>query len=103
MTKILSSFIIFIFVVPLILVIFLIIKLTNKQKQTAWKGSIIDKKYVRREDPTHENHQEDIYSIVYRTDEGQQVTLGVSGPYFDQFKIGDRVEKRKDELLPVKI
>jgi hypothetical protein len=41
--------------------------------------------------------------LVVRTDTGKEMKVGLSKQMYDNFGIGDRVEKKTGELYPVKV
>jgi nitrogen fixation protein FixH len=78
----------------------LVIKLVSKSKAMSWKGEIIDKKYFHRE---AFDEKEDIYSVVVKTEEGKEMKIGVGRQDYEDYKVGDKLEKKKGELRPKRI
>jgi len=79
-----------------------VLKLLMKQKQTYWIGTVIDKKHTQTED-FDSDRPVDTYYMEVRCDGGKEVKAGLSAKTFDEFQIGDRVEKPKGQLHPRKI
>ena len=79
-----------------------VVKLIKKSKATYWKGVLADKKHVQRRD-FDSNRLEDFYTLIFRTEEGKEIKVGVSRKDFDSWKIGDKAEKRKGEFRPRKV
>lgn len=75
----------------------LIIKLVKKGKDSFWKGELIDKKYVQGED-FDTGRKEDYYTLIFKTEEGKQIKVGVAREVYDEYKIGDRAEKVKGDF-----
>lgn len=72
--------------------------LAMKQKKSAWKGILIDKK-IKTDD-----ENSDSYQLIFKTDEGKKVKVQIATKEgFDQFQVGDRFEKKSGEFFPVKI
>ena len=91
-----------IFGVLIILFLSFVFKLIKKQKDSSWTGEVIDKKHNQVPDIDSDDMQ-DIYYIVVKLDNGKEIKSGLSSFSFNDFQIGDRVEKKKGELYPKKI
>jgi len=66
------------------------------QKQSAWRGKVIDKIFSKG----HEDGGsgvEDQYKLVCQTTDGKKVTIGVLQDEYGDFEIGDNVVKVKGE------
>lgn len=86
--------IIFVLIVTIVVSFF-----SYKQKQSAWKGELVKKK---------ENYDDESgvtsYRLIFKTNEGKKKTIQVTGRQaFEAYTIGDKVEKKKGEYIPVKI
>ena len=81
----------------------LIGKLINKQKGTAWVGTVVDKIHNTVRDREYHHKINHFYVIVVKTDEGKQVKWGVAKEQFDQYQKGDRFKKEKGKIFPIKI
>lgn len=69
-----------------------------RQKKSAWKGSLIDKK-IKEDDESGNS-----YKLIFKTDTGKKVKIQVATrKAFDEFKIGDKYEKKSGEYFPFKI
>jgi hypothetical protein len=80
--------------------LFVVVKLVLKGKNSAWKGEIIDKKHNSRDDDGRDEH---FYSLVIKTDDGKNIKLGISAKQYQEYQIGDKLEKKKGSIWPVKI
>lgn len=81
----------------------LIFKLIGKQKQSAWAGKLVDKKYFAKEvDDEGFRKTEHYYTLIFETDQGQK-KLGVAKQVYDQWEIGDQAKKEKGKIFPTKI
>lgn len=82
--------------------IILIIKIVTKSKKQAWQGEIIDKIYNTYED-FDTDVERDLYTLVIKTDVGKNIKYNVSQQAYEQFKVGDKVEKKSGKFLLQKI
>jgi hypothetical protein len=100
---------ILIFLVVVFLPIFAIIKLflsgakarANKQKQSTWKGKLVDKERLEYEDDDSP-YKKDLYTLHFETTDNSKVKMNVSKTVFDQWTIGDTADKKLGSLLPDK-
>lgn len=93
-----------VFAVLIIGFLSLVFKLIMKTKQSSWKGVVVDKKYVVRDDPNSDtNRQEELFSLVVKTDDDKTMKLGVSRKLYEECNIGDKMKKEKGKLLPEKV
>jgi len=88
-------FVFFVVLIPIAIVIFLILK----GKKQSWKGVIIDKKDVEKED-FDTNRIEHIYKIVVKLDGSRDKYIEVDREKFDTWNIGDRLEKKSGQMWP---
>lgn len=79
-----------------------VIKLVSKGRKMAWKGTLIDKMHETREeyDSDKVNH---FYTLVFKTEDGKVLKVGTSKEVWDEYKIGDKAEKKSGELWPKKL
>ncbi len=91
-----------IFTVLIFLFIGLVLKLLKKQRDSYWIGEIIDKKHTESRD-FDTNDLVDTYYMVVKCDDGKERKAGLSSSSFNDFQVGDRVEKKKGDLHPKKI
>src|SRR4030042_4018716 len=75
-------------------------KIIFKQKNSAWQGTLIDKKYFSRRDSDNPHRTEHFYTLVFQTTDGKTLKCGVARQIYDQFEIGDKALKEKGKLLP---
>jgi hypothetical protein len=77
-------------------------KLVFKAKGDSWKGEVIDKvDFEKKDDDT--KRIEHLLSFKVRLDNGEVHSIATSGKFYNEVKVGDRLEKRKGELWPRKI
>lgn len=81
--------------------LFLVIKLVKKGKDSFWTGEVIDKKHIQRRD-SESKRMNDFYTIIFKTDNGKQVKVGVAKEEYDDWKVGDKGEKKKGQFKPKK-
>lgn len=79
----------------------LVIKLIMKGKNASWKGVIVDK--VHNSKRNEDNKLENFYSLVIKTEVGKEIKLGVSASQFEDYKIGDKLDKIKGDIWPTKV
>jgi len=75
-------------------------KLIFKAKADSWTGEIIDKGHNQKRD---EGKTEHFYFFKVKLDNGQVHNIATSIKFFNECKVGDRLEKKKGELFPKKI
>ena len=75
----------------------LVIKLVKKGRDSAWTGELLEKKYVEGED-MDTDMKKDYFTLIFKTDQGKQVKVGVGRQVYDDYKIGDRAEKVKGDF-----
>ena len=79
----------------------LVFKLILKSKSSYWKGEVIDKVHnTKREE---HNKIEHFYYLVVKTDERDDMKVGLSAEMYNSFQVGDIIEKPKGKLLPQKV
>jgi len=84
--------------------LFLVFKLIKKSKNMAWKGEVIDKMHKQRRDFDNPKRMLDFYTIIFKTEEGKPMKIGVSAQDFQtKWQVGDKAEKKKGELWPRKL
>lgn len=72
-----------------------------RRKRSSWKGIVTGKTHEK----AHEDEggsTDDQYKLTCKTDTGKQVTIGVLKDDYDEFEIGDTIEKRKGAYSPNK-
>lgn len=74
----------------------------TKQKQQSWKGELKDKEHLEYEDDDS-GYTKDLYTLIFKTDQNQEIKLPVPKKIYDQWQIGDKAEKKSGELYPQKI
>lgn len=80
----------------------IVFKLIKKSKASHWQGKLIDKKHLQARD-FDTDLMNDYYTLIFKTTEDKQIKVGVSKKVYDEYKIGDKAEKRKGELHPRKL
>lgn len=81
----------------------IVIKLINKGRKSAWKGVLVDKLYNETEDMDDSSKTNHFYTLVFKTDEGKQVKVGVSRKMYDEYQVGDKAEKKSGDFWQKKI
>jgi len=90
------------FLLPIILVAGLFVVLIRRGKKQAYTGTIVEKIHNTTEDD--DNRVTHLYSVKVDIDGNKGVhAIAVSKEMFDQFKEGDRIEKKSGESWPHKI
>lgn len=80
----------------------LVLKLVKKGKDSAWKGKLVEKKYVEGED-FDSGDKKDYYTLIFETSEGKRIKVGTDRGTYDEYKVGDQAEKVKGEFRPRKL
>jgi lipopolysaccharide export LptBFGC system permease protein LptF len=80
-----------------------VIKLALKQKNSFWKGEVIDKKHNQVRDNKNPHKMNNFYYLVVKTEEGREMKVGMSVQMFDKFAVGDKLIKPKGEVFPKKL
>ena len=84
--------------------LFIVGKMIVKTKKSAWKGEVVDKVYNAKRDSFEDSkHVSQFYTLVVKTDEGLTRKIAVTRAMYDSCKVGDKVEKPKGALNPVKV
>ena len=78
----------------------LIIVLVKKGKDQAWKGTIVDKNDNQVED---DGRMSTYYYVVVQIDDGKERKIAVDAQRYKEWKVGDRLEKIKGEIWPIKV
>lgn len=91
-----------IFFSPVFLFIKMVKKRGLKQKESSWKGKLVDKKHLEYEDDDS-SYTKDLYTLHFETTEKEQIKINVSQKVYDSWEINDRAEKTKGKILPEKI
>lgn len=89
----------FIIVVPIsVLIIVAVIKGRNQ----SWKGTITDKlENTKRDFDT--NKEETFLTVCIKLDSGKDIKMAVDRDRYNNWKVGDKLEKIKGESWPKKI
>jgi hypothetical protein len=74
----------------------------QKSKTASWKGTVVDKQEKKQRDP---DGVETSYYLLYVKidDSGKTQKMGISKEMFEDFAVGDRVEKQAGQYYPQKI
>ena len=81
----------------------LVFKLIKKGKASAWEGELVDKTHFQRRDFDNSKKINHFFTLVFKTKEAKQIKVGVSQGEYDQWQIGNKGEKRKEELRVRKV
>ena len=77
-------------------------KSVTKRKADAFTGVVTDKKEYEDED--EDSHITDYhYYLYFKTDTGKEIKYSVAKEVYDNFQIGDKVEKKVGEMIPTKV
>ena len=84
--------------------LFIVAKMISKTKKSSWKGEVTDKLYNAKRDSFEDsNRVSQYYTLVVKTDEGLTRKIAVTKAMYDSCKVGDKLEKPKGALNPVKV
>ncbi|MBN2016025.1 hypothetical protein JW766_04295 [Candidatus Dojkabacteria bacterium] len=79
----------------------LVLYLLNKGRKSSWNGKIVDKLHkVGTDDDGRDVHY---YTLVVKTEEDKTLKIGVSYEEYNQFKVGDKLEKKSGQFKPQKV
>ena len=95
-------FVLAIFFSPVFLFIKMVKKRGLKQKESSWKGKLVDKKHLKYEDDDS-SYTKDLYTLYFETTKKEQIKINVSQKVYDSWKVNDKAEKIEGKLLPEKI
>ncbi|MFN2296430.1 MAG: hypothetical protein ACK2U0_18665 [Candidatus Promineifilaceae bacterium] len=74
----------------------------QKSKTASWKGTVVDKQEKKKRDP--DGVETSYYLLYVKTDDsGKTQKMGISKEMFEDFAVGDRVEKQAGQYYPQKI
>ena len=73
-----------------------------RQKQSSWSGEVIGKYHEEAYSDDNGSTPEK-FKVTFKTITGKKVTVDVFQKDYDNFKIGDKAEKKKGEYFPVKL
>jgi len=79
----------------------LIISLIIKGRNQAWKGTIVDK--LESTNTDMDDHTTTNFIVVVQIDNGREAKIAVDKSRYDNWEVGDRLEKVKGESWPQKI
>ena len=83
--------------------ILLVLKIVKGTAQSSWKGEVIDKSHNTKRDSDYHNRVSNYYTLVVSTEEGVTRNIAVSREMYDSCNVGDKLEKPKGKLNPIKI
>jgi hypothetical protein len=84
--------------------LFIVYKIIVKTRASAWKGTVTDKLYnTKRDDNDNPHHVSQFYTLVVKTDEGLTRKIAVTKTMYDSCNVGDKLDKPKGALNPVKV
>lgn len=87
---------------PIALFFKLVTGRVKKQKQQSWKGKLKDKEHLEYEDDDS-SYTKDLYTLIFKTDQNQEIKLPVPKKNYDSWQKGDKAQKNPGELYPQKI
>lgn len=89
----------FIIVVPITVIIIVVI---IKGRNQSWIGTITDKlENTKRDFDT--NKEETFFTVCIKLDSGKDIKMAVDRDRYNNWKVGDKLEKIKGESWPKKI
>ncbi|NMC35477.1 hypothetical protein GYA49_00360 [Candidatus Beckwithbacteria bacterium] len=78
-----------------------VVKLLLKAKASAWVGEVVEKKHKVIDDfDEGEQHR---FIVVFKTTEGKTLNVEVSHDIWEDYKVGDKAEKKAGTLWPEKL
>lgn len=77
-------------------------KLFIQGKNQVWTGEVIDKNYVQKKDDDSPRVSH-LYSLKLQLENGEVHSIPAKQDFYNQIKVGDKLEKKKGALWPVKI
>ncbi|MBU1120044.1 hypothetical protein KKA50_02525 [Patescibacteria group bacterium] len=77
----------------------LIISLIVRGRKRQWKGTVMNKLGKT----SNSNKTDEDFLIIVETDNGKEIKITVDKSRYDNWKVGDRLEKVKEENWPQKI
>ena len=95
--------VIFFVIFAILVALFLgfVLKIIFKAKNSYWKGKVIEKNYVQKEE---DDVMREYFSVKVEPDNGGRVmAVAVSKILYNNIKEGDIIEKKKGSLLPKKV
>jgi hypothetical protein len=91
------------FIVIVIIIIVVLVKLGNKRTRVKyWIGKVSDKRISKSSDEDGETTVTH-WLLVTMDGEDKPKKFSVSGTLFNEFNIGDKIEKKLGELNPTKV
>jgi hypothetical protein len=77
-------------------------KLVMKGKNQSWIGEVIEKVVFEDKD-FDTNRKQRLLSLKVRLENGEVHSIPATVDFYNQIKVGDKLEKKKGELWPKKI
>lgn len=72
---------------------------SNRQKQSSWKGEVVSKHHEEAYLDDNGSSPEK-YRVTFKINTGKKVTVDVFQKEYENYKIGDKAEKKKGEYFP---
>jgi hypothetical protein len=73
-----------------------------RQKQSSWEGEVIGKHHEEAYSDDNGSSPEK-YKVTFKTNTGKKVTVDVFQKEYDNYKIGDKAQKKKGDYFPTKL
>ena len=84
--------------------LWLFYKLITRSKNVGWQGEVMKKEHNTAPNYDDETRDDHFYYLVVKMDEtGEERKIGLSEKLWNQFEIGDKIQKPKGKLFPNKI
>lgn len=87
---------------PIALFFKLVTGRVKKQKQQSWQGKLKDKEHLEYHDDD-EAYSKDLYTLIFETNNHQEIKLHAPKKIYDQWQVGDKAQKKTGELYPEKL
>ncbi|MCX6726540.1 MAG: hypothetical protein NTY75_01840 [Candidatus Shapirobacteria bacterium] len=79
-------------------------KVISRGRKSAWKGVVVDKLFNEQRGSFEDSHKIDqFYTLVFKIEDGSQKKIAVSKTMYDDYKIGDRAEKKSGDFWQKKV
>lgn len=99
----LPQIVFFVFLILIILpFLLLILFIVLKSKKKAWKGEIVEK-FVKDIEDFDTNNIERNYRVKVILENGNDMILTVDKGRYDEWNVGDKLEKESGEMWPKKL
>ena len=82
----------------------LVAKLISRGRKASWKGVLVDKVHNQKRGSFEDSKKiENFYVLVFKTDDGKEIKVGVSKSMYDEYQVGDKAEKKSGDFWQKKV